>query len=99
LGLLVAASEAAAATRLEIAIRDHKFVPAQLTAPAGEVVELVVTNEGPGSEEFESKALRVERIIAQGKTVTLRVGPLKPGTYDLFGEFHMDTCLGTLTVP
>lgn len=103
--LLVAAalsgggSPAFGATRLKILIKDHKFIPSELTAPAGEVFEIEVVNEGPGAEEFESKSMRIEKIILAGKSSVFRVGPLKSGNYDMFGEFHMDTCLGNLKVP
>jgi hypothetical protein len=82
----------------ELHIKDHKLVPDKLTFPRGERVELVVHNDGPGTEEIESKSMRIEKIIPEGKSVTLKIGPLKPGTYDLFGEFNMATCTGTVVV-
>ena len=87
------------ATVLKVSIREHKFIPAALTATAGQRLEIVVTNDGPGTEEFESKSLRIEKIVPQGQTVTIRVGPLKSGQYDFFGDFHADTCRGLLTIP
>lgn len=96
--LLFAASPALAASAFTVRIKDHKLVPDRLVIPKGERVELTVINEGPGTEEIESQRLRIEKIIPEGKTVTIRVGPLKPGTYDLFGEFNMATCVGTVVV-
>ena len=83
---------------LAFTIKDHKLTPQTATAPHGERLELVVTNAGPGPEEIESKSLRFEKLIPEGQTVTLRVGPLKAATYDVFGDFHADTCKAVLTV-
>lgn len=84
---------------LKVTIRDHKLVPNQLTAPKGEAFQLEVTNEGPGTEEIESVSMHLEKVIPQGKTATLRVSPLKSGTYDLMGDFHQETCKGAVIVP
>jgi hypothetical protein len=81
---------------VKLQIKDHKLVPDKLTVAHGKRFELEVTNAGPGAEEIESKALRIEKIIPEGQSVTIRLGPLKAGTYDLFGDFHLDTCVGTL---
>lgn len=83
---------------LSIVIKDHKFVPAEITAPAGKKIKLKVINEGPGSEEFESNELNLEKIIPPGRTSTLTFGPLKQGEYKFFGEFHLKTCQGKLIV-
>lgn len=87
------------APQLKLSIRDHKFLPAGLSVAAGQRFEILVTNDGPGPEEFESKSLRIEKLVPEGQTVTIRVGPLKSGQYDFFGDFHKDTCVGQLSVP
>lgn len=96
--LFLISSSASAATILKVTIKDHKLVPNEITAPAGEAFFIEVTNEGPGTEEFESDSLRLEKIILQGQTTKLRVGPQKPGRYEMFGEFHLDTCTGVVIV-
>ncbi len=88
----------AAETAFTLRIKDHKLIPEKLTFPKGERIELTVINEGPGTEEIESNTMRIEKIIPEGKSVTLKIGPLKPGTYEIFGEFHMATCTGTVVV-
>lgn len=79
-----------------IAIREHRFQPAETTVPAGKRIKLVIDNQDPTPEEFESKNLRVEKIIPGNSKGTVTVGPLKPGSYSFFGEFHEDTAKGTL---
>ncbi len=69
-----------------------------MTAPAGERLQIVVKNEDKTPAEFESHDLRVEKIVTPGGKITVTVGPLKPGTYKFFDEYHPDTAQGTLTV-
>ena len=46
--------------------------------------------------EFESHELNREKIVTGKGKITVFVGPLKPGKYPFFGEFHMDTAQGVL---
>jgi hypothetical protein len=92
-----AAPEAAAtAGPITLRIKDHKFVPAELEVPANVKFELLVVNEDPTPEEFESHELNREKIVTGNGKITVAIGPLKPGRYPFFGEFHMDTAQGAL---
>ncbi len=73
----------------EITIKDHKISPAELIVPAGQRIKLIVYNQDPTPEEFESYDLNREKIIAGNSKATIFVGPLKPGKYHYFGEFNM----------
>ncbi len=77
-----------------IIIKDHKFSPEEITVPAGQKIKLIVDNQDPTPEEFESHDLNREKIIAGNKKATIFVGPLKPGKYHYFGEFNMDSANG-----
>ena len=79
-----------------LTLRNHKFVPAQLTIPANTKVKLLIVNEDATPEEFESHELNREKIVTGKGRITVYVGPLKPGKYPFFGEFHMDTAQGVL---
>jgi plastocyanin len=79
-----------------LAIKDHRFAPAELTVPSGQRIKLVVENQDPVAEEFESHDLHVEKVVGGGKSITVLVGPLKPGSYSFVGERHEDTAKGTL---
>jgi plastocyanin len=81
----------------KLTIKDHRFDPAELSVPAGERVKLVIENQDAKTEEFESRDMHVEKLVKGGKSITVFVGPLKPGSYHFFGERHEDTALGTLT--
>ena len=77
-------------------IRDGRFVPATLEVPANTKFRLLIKNEGPGAEEFESVELRKEKVLAPGASSFLIFQPLKPGTYKFFGDFHPATAQGQL---
>ena len=70
--------------------------PAELQNPAGQKVKLVVDNQGATTEEFESHTLNREKIIPGNSKATIYIGPLKPGTYDYFGDFHQETAQGRI---
>jgi hypothetical protein len=79
-----------------LTLRNHKFVPAQLTIPANTKVKLLIVNEDATPEEFESHELNREKIVTGKGRISVFIGPLKPGKYPFFGEFHMDTAQGVL---
>lgn len=88
--LFAAAPARAAEAPAEIAltIENHKFQPDEIRVKAGKPFVLVVTNNDATPEEFESKSLRLEKVIPAGKTLRLRVPALKAGTYDFIGEYN-----------
>jgi len=79
-----------------LVIKNHRFEPAEITVPAGKRIKLIVDNQDATPEEFESKKLRVEKIIPGKTKASVMVGPLKPGTYKFEGEFHEKTAQGKL---
>jgi len=94
-----AASSARAedAVTINISLKDHHFQPAEVHAPAGKPINIVVKNLDPAPAEFESNMLRVEKVVVAGGTITLRIRPLAPGRYRFFDDFHPDT-IGYLVV-
>ena len=83
---------------IRIVIKDHKFSPSEVRVKANTKIKLLVSNEDPTAEEFESFSLNREKMIRPGQTVTIFLPPLKPGSYDFFGEFHPDTAKGKIVV-
>jgi hypothetical protein len=77
-----------------LVIKDHKFQPAEIEIPAGKKIALIVKNEDPTPEEFESTELRREKVIPGGQQVTVYIGPVKPGRYEFFGDFNPKTARG-----
>ncbi len=86
----------AADTEFTLVIKDHRFQPAELTVPAGKKIKLLVDNQDPTPEEFESHPLNREKVIAGNSEATIYIGPLEPGRYPFFGEFNEATAKGTL---
>ena len=79
-----------------LVIKGHRYQPAQLTVPANTKVVLIVDNQDSTPEEFESHELNREKVIPAGNKARIFVGPLAPGKYPFFGDFHQDTAQGVL---
>ena len=65
IGAPVAVAEDSA--RVSVTLKDHRFLPAEPTAPAGKPIVIDVANQDPTPSEFESKTLRVEKVVPAGK--------------------------------
>ena len=89
-------SMTAVAQEINLVIRNHKFEPEEIHVPAGRRVSIYVSNEDATPEEFESAALKVEKVIAGKSKVLVRIGPLAPGRYEFIGDFHADTAKGVM---
>ena len=86
----------AADPEFSLVIRDHRFEPAELRVPAGKKIKLVIDNQDATPEEFESKVLKREKVIAPKSKGSLFIGPLKPGKYPFVGEFNEKTAKGVI---
>lgn len=84
----LSAQEAAA---IVISVKDHKFDPAEPHAPANKPLAIRVKNLDGGPMEFESNALRVEKVIAAKGEGVVNVRALAPGRYEFFDDFHQQT--------
>lgn len=96
-GLLSIMAATRAAEPITLSIKDHRFTPTEVTAPAGQRFRIEVQNQDATPAEFESSDLRVEKIVVPGGKITVMAGPLKPGTYKFFDDYHPDTATGTIT--
>jgi heme/copper-type cytochrome/quinol oxidase subunit 2 len=82
--------------RIEVTIKNHRFSPAEIHVPSGKRAELHVMNADTTAEEFDSSALKVEKVIAPGMAATIYLRPLAPGRFPFMGEFHPDTAKGVV---
>ncbi len=87
---------AVAADIVRLTLEQHRFNPDQATVTAGERFRIEVTNNDPTPSEFESHDLRIEKIVPAGSKVTVSAGPLRPGRYKFFDEYHPETATGTV---
>jgi plastocyanin len=92
--LVIEANLAAQEATYTLVIKDHRFQPAEIEIPAGQKIALIVKNDDPTPEEFESTELRREKVVPGGEQITVYIGPLKPGRYQFFGDFNPKTARG-----
>jgi len=83
---------------LSLTIKDHKFDPAELHAPANTPIDIKIKNAGDIVMEFESSDLHFEKIVPVGREGVVHVRPQQPGRYNFFDDFHHET-QGYLIVP
>lgn len=95
LGISEPASAADPAT-INVTIKDHRFSPSEIRVSAGKPVVLSIKNEDPTAEEFDSTALKIEKVIAGGSEGRVRLRPLDPGRYEFIGEYHAETAKGVV---
>ncbi len=80
----------------KIEIKNHLFYPAELTVPSNTKIKLRIFNRDSTPEEFESYELNREKVIMGNSQTVIFIGPLKPGEYPYFGEFHPKTAQGKI---
>jgi plastocyanin len=96
--LLLAPLANAQQAELQLKIKDHLFFPATLEIPAGQKVKVVITNNDPTAEEFESHSLNREKVIPGNSMTVIYIGPLEPGEYLFYGEYYARTAQGKVVV-
>ena len=89
--ILTGSLSAEESTAVAISVKGHQFEPAELRAPANKPLAIQVKNLDGTPMEFESKALRVEKVISAGGEGVVNVRALPPGRYEFFDDFHQQT--------
>jgi high-affinity iron transporter len=96
LALVSGVAPARAADLPVLVFHNHRFEPARVEVPAHVKFKLQVKNTDDTADEFESVDLNREKLVTPGQTITVFLGPLDPGEYKFFGDFHQDTAQGVL---
>ena len=94
--VLTVAAAAADDVEIPVTIEKNRFQPDVIKVKAGTPFVLVVTNKDATPEEFESKELRIEKVIPGGKMLKIRVRALKAGSYPFVGDYHEATAKGRI---
>jgi high-affinity iron transporter len=94
--VLAGGTVARAADLPTLVFHNHRFEPDRIEVPAGSKFQLKVKNTDDTADEFESVDLNREKLVTPGQTITVFLGPLSPGEYKFFGDFHQDTAQGVL---
>jgi hypothetical protein len=80
---LTGAANGQSATEIQLSYKDKKFDPAEVTAPANTPVVIKLKNLDAKAMEFESKTLKVEKVVAGSSDATINVRAQKPGRYEV----------------
>jgi heme/copper-type cytochrome/quinol oxidase subunit 2 len=81
---------------IAVTLKDHKFTPSEIHVKANEPVVIHLTNMDATAEEFDSVALKVEKVVAGGGAGDVHIRPLDPGKYPFMGEYHSATAQGVV---
>jgi heme/copper-type cytochrome/quinol oxidase subunit 2 len=95
--LPVSLSQAQQATEVQVTYSNGQFQPSELRAPADKPVTVRVKNLDAKAMEFESKSLRVEKVVAAKSEGVINVRALKPGRYEFYDDFN-EKARGALVV-
>jgi heme/copper-type cytochrome/quinol oxidase subunit 2 len=90
-------SQAQQATEVQVSYSNGQFQPSELRAPADKPVTVRVKNLDTKAMEFESKSLRVEKVVAAKSEGVINVRALKPGRYEFYDDFN-EKARGALVV-
>jgi hypothetical protein len=94
LALLLAATPALADTTIAVTLKDHKFSPSVIKVKANEPSMIILSNEDDTADEFDSTALKVEKVVPGHAKGNVRIRALAPGKYPFMGEYHSATAQG-----
>jgi heme/copper-type cytochrome/quinol oxidase subunit 2 len=95
--LPISGSQAQQATEVQVSYSKGQFQPSELSAPADKPITLRVKNLDAKAMEFESKSLRVEKVVAANSEGVINVRALKPGRYEFYDDFN-EKARGALVV-
>lgn len=82
---------------IELTLSDTAFDPAEIKVPAGQPFTLNVHNKSSAAAEIEAKDLRIEKVVAAGADIVIKVKAQEPGTYLFVNEYKEDTVFGHIT--
>ena len=90
-GALSVSAHAQEPASISVSVKNHRFQPAELHAPANVPITLRVKNLDSTPMEFESVSLRVEKVVTGNSEGIVRLRPLPPGSYKFFDDFNQET--------
>jgi hypothetical protein len=90
-------SQAQQATEVQVSYSNGQFQPSELRASADKPIAIRVKNLDAKAMEFESKSLRVEKVVAAKSEGVINVRALKPGRYEFYDDFN-EKARGALVV-
>ena len=86
----------AAEEPIKVTLQNHRFRPAEIHVKANTPAVIALTNRDPQAEEFDSAALKVEKVVAGNSSGNIRIRALAPGRYPFMGEYNAATAQGVV---
>ncbi len=85
-----------AAEPVQLSLKAHRFTPDHIQVPAGERFKVELVNGDDTTDELESTDMKFEKIVVPGGKISVFAGPLHPGTYKFYDEYHKETANGVI---
>lgn len=96
--LLLRSEVSLAMPEIVVNIREHLFYPSEITIPANQKIKITFFNHDSTPEELDSFDLNREKVVFGNAKATIFIGPLTPGEYRFFGEYHPASAVGKVLV-
>ena len=96
LAFALIAAPALADGPIPVTLQNHKFIPNVIHVKANTPNVIALTNKDAQAEEFDSTALKVEKVVAGNSSGNVRLRALAPGKYPFMGEYHSATAQGVV---
>ncbi len=96
LALLMIAPPALADSVTEVHLKDHKFSPSTIKVKANQPGMILLYNDDDSADEFDSSALKIEKVVPGHAKGNIRLRALAPGKYPFMGEYHAATAQGVV---
>jgi len=94
--LALLATPALADAPIALTLQNHKFTPSVIHVKANAPSMIALSNKDSTAEEFDSTALKVEKVVAGNSSGNIRLRALAPGKYPFMGEYHSATAQGVV---
>lgn len=90
------ATPALAAPPITLVLENHRFTPSVIRVKANQPSQLKLINKDATADEFNSAALKVEKVVPGHGSGIIRLRALAPGKYPFMGEYHAATAQGVV---
>jgi len=83
-GASSSSSGSSSGPEVKIALTDFKFTPDKIEIPANTVVKLTAKNSGSVEHDITIDKISYKLAVPTAREVSKNIGPLQPGTYDVY---------------
>lgn len=77
-------------------LKNHRFTPSTIKVKANRPSLIILYNDDDSADEFDSSALKVEKVVPGHAKGNIRLRALAKGKYPFMGEFHAATAQGVV---